>query len=439
MAQFLIDQITSEYSPSNTGKQLQINYLKNSPFYLKNYRMLSIHLLLFTLFISSIASLHTLNLKRHQHTIEDYAELFMIEDLLSGSAQYIPFKYGNITIPPRLSEGLDGVVPLVNFLSAQFYGEAQLGTPEQNLKIMFDTGSSNMFVLAPSCVGLACWGRTYYNYSQSNSFFLNGSLILLEFGSGNFTGFIGADKVSVGGLAAKDFSFALIDNPDAPFFLYSKFDGIVGLAYDEVSVNRLPTLFSKLLEQKVITEPSYSFYLTRDLNANGSAFILGGIDKKYAKSEFHYVPIIHKTFFMTDLDDFSVGNKSFYAKGMNVLLDTGTSLIVGPDKYIQDVIKEFPSSIDCHDLSTYPNLHFVIGGKDYSIPPEVYIFNHFGGCVLGIAAAIFPPELEKTIILGDVFIRQYYTHFDYGNGRLGFAEAANVTTATNDFVDSIEI
>jgi len=401
--------------------------------------MLLIRLLLFTLAISSITSLHTLHLNRHQPNIQELEELLAIDDSLYGSAPYIPFKYGKIPITPRLSEGL-GVVPLVNFLSAQFYGEAQLGTPAQTLKIMFDTGSSNMFVLAPSCVGLACWGRTYYNYSQSHSFFLNGSLILLEFGSGNFTGFIGADKVSVGGLAAKDFSFALIDNPDAPFFLYSKFDGIIGLAYDEVSVNHLPTFFSILLEQKVITEPSYSFYLTKDLNANGSALILGGIDEKYAKSEFHYVNLINKTFFMADLDDFSVGNKSFYDQGMTILVDTGTSLIVGPNDYIEEVLKEFPSRVNCDDLLTYPNLHFVIGGRDYVIPPEVYIFNHFGGCVLGIAGAIFPPELEKTIILGDVFIRQYYTHFDYGNGRVGFAEATNVTTMGDDCGgDSIKI
>jgi len=388
--------------------------------------------LLLSLAISSYSSpLHKLSLKKPQYTIQDYEQMATYEHLQYGSAQSIPFKYGRIPITPELSGRL-GVVPLVNFLNAQFYGEAQLGTPFQTLKIMFDSGSSNMFVLAPNCTGLACWGRTYYNYTESSSLFLNGSSIRLDFGSGNFTGWIVADVVSAGDLGVKNFSFAMIDNPDAPSMLYSKFDGIIGLAYDNIAVNNIPTFFHVLLEQKVISEPSYSFYLTKDIGANGSALILGGVDKKYAKSEFHYVNLTHKTYFITDLDDFKVGNKSFYGKNMSVLLDSGTSIIVGNDSFIQNILNLYPAHINCDDVLTYPDLHFVIGGKEFVIPPDVYIIQNFGHCVLGIVGAIFPDDLADTIILGDVFMRQYYTHFDMGNGRLGFAEAANVTTLAED-------
>lgn len=34
-----------------------------------------------------------------------------------------------------------------------------------------------------------------------------------------------------------------------------------------------------------------------------------------------------------------------------------------------------------------------------------------------------PPQLEKSLIVGDVFLRKYYTHYDYANRRVGFAEA----------------
>ena len=380
---------------------------------------------------------HAFSLKRPKYTIEDYEQMASLEDVQYGSAAHIPFKYGLIPLTPELYDHL-GVIPLVNFLNAQFYGEAQLGTPAQTLKIMFDSGSSNMFVLAPNCTGLACWGRTYYNYTLSDSFFLNGSHIRLDFGSGNFTGFIGADIVAAGDLAAQNFSFAVIDEPDAPFFLYSRFDGIIGLAYDNLAVNNIPTFFHVLLEQKVITESSYSFYLTKDLGANGSALILGGIDKKYAKSEFHYVNLTHESYFMTGLDDFKVGNDSYHMKkNMSVILDSGTSILVGPEKFIKKIIKLYPKSINCDDVTTYPDLHFVIGGRDYVIPPDVYIIENFGHCILGIVGAIFPPELKNTIILGDVFMRQYYTHFDYGNTRLGFAEAANITT--EDEVESDKV
>lgn len=34
-----------------------------------------------------------------------------------------------------------------------------------------------------------------------------------------------------------------------------------------------------------------------------------------------------------------------------------------------------------------------------------------------------PPQLANTFILGDSFIKAYYTHFDLGNQRVGFAPA----------------
>jgi hypothetical protein len=45
--------------------------------------------------------------------------------------------------------------------------------------------------------------------------------------------------------------------------------------------------------------------------------------------------------------------------------------------------------------------------------------------MLGIEAADFPSDtpLKDVVIMGDVFIRKYYTHFDYGNNRVGFALA----------------
>jgi len=345
---------------------------------------------------------------------------------MSEFPKFISFKYGLVPLDNPISRN-SITLPIINFMDTQYFAVVQLGTPCQSFKLMFDTGSSNMWVLAPNCTGLACYGRTVYNYTNSTSFVMNGTEIYLTYGSGDFTGFLGYDDVDVGIYHVKDMLFALIYDPDSFGYLYARFDGIIGMAYQNISVDDIPTVFQLMLEQGVVKDASFSFYLSKNNSEKGSAMILGGTEKKYAASEWNYVNVTHETWWMVQLDNFLLGNQSFISSPMNAILDTGTSIIVGPEDLINNITALFPVQINCSEVSSFQNLNFVIGGITYSIPPEIYIIESFGSCALGLIGGIFEPALNNTIVLGETFIRTYYTHFDYGTNRIGFALAANVT------------
>ena len=128
-----------------------------------------------------------------------------------------------------------------------------------------------------------------------------------------------------------------------------------------------------------------------------------------------------------------VFNGTSYKNKTNVqaIIDTGTSVIAGPERIVEEMTKGFgpgrQKQVDCNQIPTFPNLEFKFGDDNYVLKPEDYILKVTQGtqttCIVGILGINLPPQLGEAFILGDSFIKTYYTHFDVANGRVGFARA----------------
>lgn len=60
---------------------------------------------------------------------------------------------------------------------------------------------------------------------------------------------------------------------------------------------------------------------------------------------------------------------------LTAIVDTGTSVIVGPKAMIAKLTSQLPAKIDCANLSQYPVLTFTLGGIDYPLQPEQYFIS----------------------------------------------------------------
>lgn len=328
----------------------------------------------------------------------------------------------------RLKSFKSSQIPLRNFEDAQYYGPINIGSNNQPFTVIFDTGSSNLWVPSGQCKTLACLPHQKYHSEDSSTYQKDGRALDIEYGSGKISGFLSKDRVSVGEIAVQDFVFGEVTHLTLNFGI-AHFDGILGMAWSALAVDKIPTLFDQMVAQGLLDNNSFSFYLTqKPSEQTGSELILGGVDPRYQTGDFAYHDLIEETYWKIQMDGVNVG--SLPASGsLYGIVDTGTSLLVGSLSVAGPILAEIGAieTVDCAKRPSLPDITITIDGVSYILPPFQYILEvtQFGQtqCLVGVQAMKFPESFGKTLILGDIFIKTYYTHFDVENRRVGFALA----------------
>ncbi|KAM7226416.1 hypothetical protein CapIbe_022561 [Capra ibex] len=324
---------------------------------------------------------------------------------------------------------------LRNFQNIVYFGNITIGTPPQEFQVNFDTGSSDLWVPSVDCRSPSCSTHKRFNPQKSTTFQRLDQKIELIYGSGSMKGVLGRDTIQIGDLVITNQIFGLSQNQSSGVLEQVPYDGILGLAYPNLAVRGTTPVFDNLKNHKIISEPVFAFYLS-SRPGNISTVMFGGVDHTYHKGKLQWVPVTQASFWQVAMSSMTINGKVVgCSHGCQAIVDTGTSLLVGPTHLVTDILKlinpkpmlDDQQVLPCDVVNSLPTLLLTINGIVYPVPPDYYVqrltqeicflsfqggteTNHFG--------------TSENWILGDVFLRLYFSVYDRGNNRIGLAPAA---------------
>ncbi|KAK3021734.1 hypothetical protein RJ639_046080 [Escallonia herrerae] len=223
------------------------------------------------------------------------------------------------------------IVALKNYMDAQYFGEIGVGTPPQKFTVIFDTGSSNLWVPSSKC---------YFSKLVSELFAIllhAGKSAEIHYGTGAIAGFFSKDNVKVGDLIVKNQEFIEATREPSVTFLVAKFDGILGLGFREISVGNSTPVWYNMVKQGLVKEPVFSFWLNRKTEEEeGGELVFGGVDPNHYKGKHTYVPVTQKGYWQFNMGDVVIDGKpsGYCSSGCAAIADSGTSLLAGPTPVI---------------------------------------------------------------------------------------------------------
>ncbi|KAL3468965.1 aspartic peptidase domain-containing protein [Aspergillus californicus] len=339
-----------------------------------------------------------------------------------------------------------------------YFCNVTIGTPEQSLRLIVDTGSSDLWCNAANstlCTSSndPCRISGSYDPNSSSSYAHVSSNFNISYADG--TGAAGAyltDILHIGGAVIRDFQFGI-------GYTSSSAEGVLGIGYpsNEVQVARFgnkayPNLPRSLVQNDQIQSSAYSLWLN-DLEANTGSILFGGVDSERFHGDLQTLPVQSVDGGYSELIIVLTGialstesktrELTSNALPAAVLLDSGSSLTYLPDSIVESIYNDVgvtyeqsagagyaPCSLAQENINitfTFSSPEIRVGISELVIQSgDLRFWNGEQACVFGIV-----PAGDSTAVLGDTFLRSAYVVYDLENNEISLANTRFNSTTSN--------
>jgi saccharopepsin len=188
-----------------------------------------------------------------------------------------------------------------------------------------------------------------------------------------------------------------------------------------------------MVNRDLIDEPLFSFWLNDASNGDddGGELIFGATDPNHYKGELHWSDIRRKGYWEITLENIKFDGEYIDLDPVGAAIDTGSSLLIAPTTIADLINHELGAeknwagqyTLDCSKIPDLPEFCFVFNGKDFCLSAQDYVLNVNNQCISGFMGMDIPEPAGPLWIVGDVFLRKYYSVYDLGNHRVGLAES----------------
>ncbi|KAI9324948.1 aspartic peptidase domain-containing protein [Zopfochytrium polystomum] len=338
---------------------------------------------------------------------------------------------GNSTLERRQSSA-----PLTNESDELYNAPVTLGNG-QSFLLDLDTGSSDTWFRGPNCKSSdqSCGVSGQPTVKTSDSTLSSTSLSwTTSYGSGSVGGKVYKGPVQMAGVSAS-ISFG-VSTSETGFAGVG--DGLMGLAYASISnIASAGASNTNWIDALKLSNNEFAFYLSNGADKDQGEVTIGGTDPSKYTGSFSYIPLNSETYWQMSWSGgkWAAGSSSGALDGSisNFIADTGTTLMILDTAAADGINKGIGASsyssstgayaISCSKSTTGSPFTLTLNGVKYSIPANVYVLdNGDGTCISGVTRGAADAGVG---ILGDIFLRQYYSVYDKANARVGFAQAVH--------------